>query len=175
MTFEPIAIIGQSCLLPGALSPSALWDIAVNGKDAITQVPEGYWRTATELVWADSPKEALDRTWSDRGGYVRGFETIFDPDNFAIPAEEILTFDPLILWIIHTAREALIDAGQQNHKGLRAGATFGNLSYPSHGLNRFAESTWLSAQGKGSLGGRPCPVYWLWWCYGTVFTIQLIL
>jgi len=154
MPFEPIAIIGQSCLLPGALSPSALWDIAVNGKDVLTQVPEGYWRTATELVWADSPKEALDRTWSDRGGYVRGFERIFDPEHFAIAAEEIISFDPLILWVLHTAREALLDAGQHNHGHLKVGAIFGNLSYPSHGLNRFAESTWLAAQGRECLGGR---------------------
>ena len=33
MSFEPIAIVGQSCLLPGANSPEALWEAVSQGRD----------------------------------------------------------------------------------------------------------------------------------------------
>jgi len=33
MPFEPIAIVGQSCILPGALTPDELWDAVLAGAD----------------------------------------------------------------------------------------------------------------------------------------------
>ncbi len=154
MPFEPIAIIGQSCILPGALNPSELSDLAINGKDVLSKVPEDYWRTDPQLVRAESIKNALDLTWCDRGGYVHGFDSVFDPEGFAISATEIKKYDPLVHWVLHTAGEALKDAGYQNHSHLKTGAIFGNLSYPSHSLNQFSESIWLEGQGKDALAGK---------------------
>ncbi len=154
MIFEPIAIIGEACLLPGALNPHDLWDLVVEGKDVLSRVPDDYWRTDPALVMADSPQTAQDQTWCDRGGYVRGFESVFDPHGFALPADEILEFDPLVHWILHTAREALKDSGYLGDPHLNAGAIFGNLSYPSHSMNQFSESIWLDDQGEDFLGGE---------------------
>src|SRR6478735_8327291 len=87
--FQPIAIVGRACVLPGALSPAALWEAVVNGRDLVTPVPADRWRLAPEhaLCAPDAPRP--DRTWSDRGGYVEGFESIWNPDGFAVAAAEI--------------------------------------------------------------------------------------
>ncbi len=153
MSFDPIAIVGQSCVLPGALNPKELVDLVINGKDVLSSVTEGYWRTDPKLVLTDSPKNAVDQTWCDRGGYVRGFESVFDPEGFSIPAEEIKEYDPLVQWVLHTSREALRDAGCLG-SNLKTGVIFGNLSYPSHGLTQFAESIWLDAQSNDFLNGK---------------------
>ena len=154
MYFEPIAIIGQACVLPGALNPEELWGMALSGKDVLSRVPDGYWRTDPQLVMAESTKDSQDRTWTDRGGYVQGFESVFDPEGFAISKDEILNFDPLVHWVLHTAREALHDAGYSRASRVRAGAILGNLSYPSHSLTKFSESILLDGLGEDFLGGK---------------------
>ena len=77
----------------------------------------------------------------------RRLREIFDPSGFELQADEILRLDPVFQWVLHTAREALRDSG---HNGQRegVGAVFGNLSFPSAGLSRFAEATWI-ARGEG--------------------------
>jgi len=146
MSFEPIAVVGQSCVLPGALSPNELWDKIAAGKDLISRVPEGYWRTASSLVMAPPANDAKDITWTDRGGYVHGFESVFSPEGFLTPPEEINQYDKFVHWLLHTAREALKDAGYFTPKRLNAGMIIGNLSYPSPSFSKFAESEWLKAQ-----------------------------
>ena len=82
-----------------------------------------------------------DRTWTNRGGYVRGFDEHFDPSGFGLPVKEILGLDPLFQWTLHVAREAMRDS-----KGLdpaRTGAILGNLSFPPGEHARFAESVFF--------------------------------
>ncbi len=154
MPFEPIAVIGQSCILPGALNPAELWEEVLAGTDLLTKAPDGYWRIDPKLVAGMPRDDARDICWTDKGGYVRGFDALFEPDGFAIPKEEIGTFDTLVKWVLHTSREALKDAGYLNNPDLNIGSIFGNLSYPSHSLSEFAESTWLNAQGSDFYGGK---------------------
>ena len=155
MYFEPIAIIGQSCVLPGALNPQELWDILAKGQDVLTKVPDGYWRTDTELVFAQSYKDSEDRTWTDRGGYVQGFDSIFDPEGFAISADKILEMDSLIHWLLHSARQALRDAGYGDTPlKNKCGVIFGNLSYPSHSLSELSEAIWLESLEDEFIGGK---------------------
>ena len=87
MRFAPIAIVGRACVLPGALSPEALWAAVRDGRDLLTAVPDGRWRLAPKhaLCSADAPQP--DRTWSDRGGYVEGFDAIWNPQGFALPSD----------------------------------------------------------------------------------------
>ena len=154
MPFEPIAIIGQACLYPGALNPQQLWDLTLNSRDVTSHPPHGYWRIDPDLATKKSSKEANDWSWCNRGGYVRGFESVFDPQGFALLAEEIGQFDPLVHWALHTAREALRDAKCFGNSGLQIGAIFGNLSYPSHAMNQYSESIWLDNLGPGFLNGQ---------------------
>ena len=155
MPFEPIAIIGQSCVLPGALTPGQLWDAVRQGRDLVTGAPEGLWRIRRELVMAASPEDSEDLTWTDRGGYVdaAAFDGVFEPGAFALPAGEVAQLDPLFHWVLHAAREALVDAAWDRERGA-AGAVLGNLSYPSTSLSRLAESVWLDNLGQHELEGQ---------------------
>ena len=111
MQFEPIAIVGQSCILPGALTPDELWQAVLSGRDLLSDVTDEYWRLDPESILVAPGGNAQDRTWSNRGGYVRGFEERFEPDGFAVPAAEIRELDPLFQWVLHGVREALHSAG----------------------------------------------------------------
>jgi len=43
-SFAPIAIVGQGCVLPGALSPDALWSLVLEGRSAIAPAADDLWR-----------------------------------------------------------------------------------------------------------------------------------
>jgi 3-oxoacyl-(acyl-carrier-protein) synthase/3-hydroxymyristoyl/3-hydroxydecanoyl-(acyl carrier protein) dehydratase len=151
--FEPIAIIGRGCVLPGgALNPKKLWDLVIAGTDVVSGSPDGYWRTDPSLVWADDWRNCDDLTWTDRGGYVTGFERVFDSSGFAIPATELEDLDPLWHWVFYSAREALRDAGYDvtaKHDELwarEAGIVLGNLSYPTASFSELADSVLLDKQ-----------------------------
>ena len=152
MSFAPIAIVGQGCVLPGALSPDELWRLVLQARVAIGPVPVGRWGIDPALVLAANAKDTRDRTLHDRGGYVQGFDKVFDLKGFAVPAEEIAPLDPLFHWLLHAGREALRETHFHGDK-TRAGAVIGNLSYPSSSLSRFAERFWLE-QLQGELGGK---------------------
>ncbi len=141
--FEPIAVVGQSCVLPGALSPAELWSAVAAGRDLISTAPEGRWGLPRELAIASAERRSPDQAWHDRGGYVRGFEDVFDAQGFTLPAAEILGLDPLFQWLLYAGREALSDAGHDAGLSERTGIVLGNLSFPSVGASRFAESVWL--------------------------------
>ena len=153
MRFEPIAIVGRACVFPGALDVAAFARVVLEGRDSVGPVPEGRWRVPREQVLGSFSTQARDRAFSDRGGYVTGFESVFDPQGFDIPAAELRGLDPLALWLLHTAREALRDGQIPGEARGRTGAIIGNLSLPSEGLAQFVEGAWLEAQG-GFLGGK---------------------
>ena len=60
MRFEPIAIVGQACVLPGALTPAELWDAVQSGQDLLSTVPEGYWRLDKQFVLSKANSAAED-------------------------------------------------------------------------------------------------------------------
>ena len=149
MPFAPIAIIGRACVLPGALTPEQLGEAALAGRDLLSSAPPGRWRVAPEDILVGPDGDSADRTWSDRGGYVSGFESVWDPTGFAIPPEALDGLDPLFAWALHCAREALRDAGDDRRgpqDRARVSAVFGNLGFPSTEMARFAEAVWKSEE-----------------------------
>lgn len=145
MTFHPIAIVGRACVLPGALSPDELWNAVVEGRDLVSDVDPGRWRVADEDIMCSPDGDAADRTWSKRGGYVRGFENVWNPDGFGLPAQSLQGLDPSFLWVLHTARQALAEAGDTRTGRVdrpRVTAVFGNLGFPTAEMSRFAEQIW---------------------------------
>lgn len=129
--FEPVAIVGQACVLPQANSPEELWKAVSEGRDLTTVAPFGMGRHVTT------------RIASPRGGFVTGFREVFDPRGFHLPPEDVVALDPLFSWILHTGREALSSARIPNSSGLRIGAVLGQMALPSAGARRFATSVWL--------------------------------
>jgi acyl transferase domain-containing protein/3-hydroxymyristoyl/3-hydroxydecanoyl-(acyl carrier protein) dehydratase len=144
MGFEPIAIVGRGCILPDALDPDTFWANVLAGRVSLSTVPPDRWRLPRRWALGDAA-DHVDKTWSDVGGYVRGFENVFDPNGFAVDPGEIAGLDPLFLWVLHGARAALREAGQ-NGPLERGGLVIGNLRFPCASMARFAEQVLLDAQ-----------------------------
>jgi 3-oxoacyl-(acyl-carrier-protein) synthase/3-hydroxymyristoyl/3-hydroxydecanoyl-(acyl carrier protein) dehydratase/1-acyl-sn-glycerol-3-phosphate acyltransferase len=149
MSFSPVAIVGQACVLPGALDPEQLWRLVSDQRVMLGPAPAGRWGVDPSLVLARDAKDTADKTLVDRGGYVQGFERVFDPTGFEIAAEDVAGLDPLFQWLLHVGRQALRDANFRGDRG-RGGVVIGNLSYPSSSLTQFAERFWLEAQPGGA-------------------------
>jgi acyl transferase domain-containing protein len=152
MRFEPIAIIGQACVLPGALDSAELWDLVMQARDMVSPAPADAWRIDKARVLAAPGSYTQDHAWSDRGGYVRGFEERFDPTGFLLPAAEIKALDPVFQWTLHGVREALRSArlgAPLGDDAPKTGLIMGNLAYPTAGLVQYAEATWFAAQADG--------------------------
>jgi acyl transferase domain-containing protein/3-hydroxymyristoyl/3-hydroxydecanoyl-(acyl carrier protein) dehydratase len=154
--FDPIAIVGSSCVLPGALSPLELWRLVVEAKDALTEVPEGRWGIEPAAIQAQDPSGWVDRTVSSRGGYVRGFESVFDAGAYGVPREELLGLDPVFRWLLHAGRAALESAGAGLGSSLaaRSGLIVGNLSYPTSGMARYVEDVWRTGSSRADPRNR---------------------
>ncbi|ULP47550.1 beta-ketoacyl synthase N-terminal-like domain-containing protein [Mycolicibacter virginiensis] len=149
MKFDPIAIVGQGCVLPGGLNAGELWTTVHDGCDALGSPGPDYWGVSPARVLcspADVPE--LDHTWSDRGGYVRGFDDVFDPRGLFLDADDLAGLDPLYRWGIEAARQALDSAGwRAGEVPGSAGIVLGNLSYPTKKMTDLAETVW---RGQGS-------------------------
>ena len=140
MPFRPIAIVGRACVLPGALNPEQLWQAIANGRDLVTNAPAGRWRVDPKVKLTTAEHPDPDRAWSDRGGYVHGFESVWNPQGFAVDAAELEGLAPLVAWTLHCAREAR--KGCHTDPKQRVGAVFGNLGFPSERMAAYAEQVW---------------------------------
>ena len=82
--FEPIAIVGRGCVLPGALSPGQFWDNVASGRVSLGAVRPEDWRlppTALGVGTASEPDGGIATA-----GLVRGFAEVFDREGFAADA-----------------------------------------------------------------------------------------
>nr|VFJ51145.1 MAG: PfaB family protein [Candidatus Kentron sp. FW] len=145
--FEPIAVVGRGCVLPGAANPTELWKLVEEGRCVIDTPPEGHWGLDPKAVLAGSAAPFPERSATDKGGYVRGFDAIFDPSGFEHPAEVIRTMDPATKWLLGSARQALAEC-KMDTLPERTGLILGNLAYHTVGFSRYAESVWLGQENK---------------------------
>jgi acyl transferase domain-containing protein len=76
-------------------------------------------------------------------GLVRGFAEVFDPEGFAVGADQVAAYDPALQWVLHAGRAALREAGD-HARPARTGLILGNLGYPSRSLAAYAERIWLA-------------------------------
>jgi acyl transferase domain-containing protein/NAD(P)H-dependent flavin oxidoreductase YrpB (nitropropane dioxygenase family)/NAD(P)-dependent dehydrogenase (short-subunit alcohol dehydrogenase family)/acyl carrier protein len=109
-----VAIVGMSCLLPGAPNIEAFWSNILSGVDAITEVPED--RFDIDAYHSDDTK-ARDSIYSRKGGFVA--DVPFDPMRYGIPPNSLASIDPLQLLMLVTVDEALRDAGYHRRKFAR--------------------------------------------------------
>jgi acyl transferase domain-containing protein/3-hydroxymyristoyl/3-hydroxydecanoyl-(acyl carrier protein) dehydratase/1-acyl-sn-glycerol-3-phosphate acyltransferase len=152
-SFEPIAIVGMGCILPGCHDVDALWDTVAAGRTQLTPAPQGDWRVSMERVLSAEPGPyEPDRAWSDMGGYVRGFEDVFDPASTLLDPQLVAQLDPVFQWSLYAAQGAMKGVSANADVAARAGVILGNLSYPTRAHNRLAEDEWLAR-----LFGRALP------------------
>jgi 3-oxoacyl-(acyl-carrier-protein) synthase/3-hydroxymyristoyl/3-hydroxydecanoyl-(acyl carrier protein) dehydratase/1-acyl-sn-glycerol-3-phosphate acyltransferase len=140
VSFEPIAITGAACILPGALTPADLWDAVLAGRDLLSDASPRRWRLGADRLHetASGHRHPVSTT---RGGIVRGFEASFDPTGFGLEPSLLASLDPLFQWLLHASREAIRQAGPVDTKS--CGAIFGNLSFPSSSMAAWCERAWI--------------------------------
>lgn len=106
---EPIAIVGQSCRLPGGTdTPEKLWELLQQGSDATCEVPKDRWDA--DAIYNPDP-EAVGGSYVKRGGFLREPVDQFDPGFFGISPREASAMDPMHRLLLELAWEALEDAG----------------------------------------------------------------
>ncbi len=106
---EPIAVVGMGCRLPGgAVSPDAYWDLLVNQKDAVTEVPSDRWDVD---AYYDPDPDTPGKIYSRYGSFVDEVDR-FDPSFFSISPREALTMDPQQRLLMEVSWEALEHANQ---------------------------------------------------------------
>ena len=133
--FEPVAIVGRSCILPGATTPEALFDATLNGRCLLTPTRSEHWRGVDPAALLASDRPGL-RVSSATGGYIDAL-----PDLSAGIASRITDFerlDPISHWLAYCAHQALGGPSAAPRTGL----IVGNLSYPSTGNTEFVEGVW---------------------------------
>nr|WP_273184821.1 beta-ketoacyl synthase N-terminal-like domain-containing protein [Hyphomonas adhaerens] len=129
---EPVAIIGQGCVLPGAHSPDELSKIVMERNVVYGPVPPA------ELGLSGIPTNSR----SFVSGRVKGFERIYDPDRFRLKSVRAEELDPVCSWSLNAALDAWKDASSPKVKRSAIGVFVANLSYPSAGHVEFATKIW---------------------------------
>lgn len=126
---EPIAVVGMSCIFPGAPSLESFWQNIVNGNDAIREAGEGEWRSEEYRG-----KDGFGRVYCTRGGFITEYAQ-FNPIEFGIMPSSIQGGDPDQYLALRAAAEALRDAGyyHKNFDAERADIIIGRTMAPGAG------------------------------------------
>lgn len=127
---DSIAIVGISCLFPGAHNPEQYWQQLINERD-LTSTATAAELGADPALFYSPELDQRDKTYYLRGGYLRDFT--FDPTGYRVSADILEGLDELFQWSLHVARAALQDSGYVNRPEAlaRCGVIMGNLSFPT--------------------------------------------
>ncbi len=130
-----IAIIGMSCIFPGAADLAAFWKNIIEKRDAITDVPAD----RLDALYFDKSGTGADRFYCNRGGFIPGVH--FDPVRFGILPLAVAGMEPDQLLTLALACKALEDAGVLEHKERleRTGIIIGKGNYAGPGATRAIE------------------------------------
>lgn len=119
---DQIAIIGVSCLFPGAATPDQFWQNLIQGINTTSAATVEQFG-ADPALYLDAQRRHHDTTYFQRGGYIRDFRA------YGLPA----SLDSVFQWSLYVAREALQDSGYLNRADIlqKTGLIMGNLSFPT--------------------------------------------
>ena len=103
-----IAIVGIGCRLPdGVTCPDSFWDMLVEGRNGITEVPEDRWNIDT---FFDRDTSAPGKMYVRAGGFLRQKIDEFDAQFFGMSPREAAYLDPQQRLLLEVTWEALEDA-----------------------------------------------------------------
>ncbi|WP_062213689.1 type I polyketide synthase [Streptomyces sp. NBRC 109706] len=155
---EPIAIVGMACRFPGGVrSPDDLWELVLNGRDAITPFPDDRGWDLEALY--DPELRQAGSSYVREGGFLDDAGD-FDAEFFGISPREAMTMDPQQRVLLETAWEALENA-RIDPSGLLRSSTgvFVGTSFQGYGLGGAdslgtAEGFFLAGTGTAAVSGR---------------------
>ncbi|MBX9569265.1 MAG: polyketide synthase, partial [Candidatus Obscuribacterales bacterium] len=126
-----IAIVGMSCIFPGAPSLKSFWQNIINSVDSIREAGPDEWDANH---YKRKNADFFGRIYCTRGGFISEFAD-FDPLEFGIMPAGLKGSDPDQFLALRAAAEALQDAGY-NHKtfdGSKADMILGRTAAPGIG------------------------------------------
>ncbi len=117
-----IAIVGVSCLFPGAHNPQQFWQNLTRGLNTTSAATADDFGVDPSIFY-DPKRQTHDTTYALRGGFVRVDALPNVPPGLDKP----------LAWSYYVTREALQDSGYLNRADVlqRCGVILGNLSFPT--------------------------------------------
>ncbi len=105
---QPIAVIGMGCRFPGgADTPERFWDLLVEGRDGVREVPPDRWDIDR---YFDPDPDRPGKMCTRWGGFLDDIEH-FDAEFFGIAPREAVSMDPQQRLALEVAWEAIENAG----------------------------------------------------------------
>ncbi|MEV0775910.1 SDR family NAD(P)-dependent oxidoreductase [Streptomyces sp. NPDC050428] len=150
---DAIAVIGIAGRYPGARDVDELWQMLVEGRDAITEIPAERWDKAR---WTDRGERLPGTSYGRWGGFLDDMSR-FDSLFFSVAPREARRMDPAERLFLEVAWTALEDAGYTRDRLHRATRTD-----DGHAVGVFAGTTGLAygLVGAEEWGkGNPVPAY----------------
>lgn len=130
-----IAIVGMSCIFPGADNIDTFWKNIINKVDSIQPVPAN----RLDPVHFDPHTAGVDRFYCRKGGFIPDFK--FDPTRFGILPVSVEGTEPEHLITLSLVHQALDDAGVFDKKISleKTGIIIGKGNYAGPGATRAIE------------------------------------
>ncbi|MFJ2780844.1 type I polyketide synthase [Kitasatospora sp. NPDC087315] len=142
---DPVAVIGFGCRLPGGVaSPADLWQLVVDGRDAVTPFPDNRGWPLDTLFSPDPDHSGTSST--GHGGFLSRPQD-FDGSFFGITPREALAMDPQQRILLEVAWESLEHA-RIDPASLRGSNTgvYAGVSWQDYG-----EGSWSDSRVEGHL------------------------
>ncbi|WPU91399.1 beta-ketoacyl synthase N-terminal-like domain-containing protein [Mucilaginibacter sabulilitoris] len=130
-----VAVIGMSCIFPGAGDVETFWQNIINKVDSTQTVPAD----RIDPVHFDKNATGVDRFYCNRGGFIPDYE--FDPRRFGILPVAVEGTEPDHLLTLDLAYRALEDASvfAKNITLEKTGIIIGKGNYAGPGATRAIE------------------------------------
>ena len=138
-SIRDVAIIGMSCIFPGAPDTKAYWRNIVGKVDSVSEPPDDW---GADIFYAPESNDS-DRIYCKRGGYLHELAS-FDPLDYGVMPTSIDGGEPDHFLALRVAHEALADAGYRvdstvQTRGDRVEVILGRGAYINRGFTNLVQ------------------------------------